>query len=129
LHVVEIKAQNTGTLPARVYLTVKPKTGGVYDAGLHYFFFDAAEVTTTIRALIDDKLVGDDTYAALNAYNSGEGHYVVVPPGETSLTIAFWADYETVGADLESTVVDEYYHYDVELILKAGQNTDGWFTG
>lgn len=79
-----------------------------------------------------------NTYINLNRFNIGdgisglsadEGNYVVIPPEETTnIYIAFWVDYNVVGADLEDTNnVSEYYTYDITIQLSAGQNTDGWF--
>ena len=139
LEIVTVDAVNNGTLPARVYLTVTANSGNL--TGLHYFFYFDDDTGATVKDKIAGKMTITDgnaasTYAALDAYNTGSGYaggqgrYIVVPPGTTKvLKIAFWADYNTVGAPLENTGnVTVYNTYDVHMVLTAGQNTDGWFT-
>lgn len=139
LHFVSLEATNTGTLPARVYVTVEPRSGGDYDNGLHYFFYEADEVAagTTVRDLIADNNI--TTYVKLDDYNIGDGvpagdkgRYILVLPGQAKqLRVAFWVDYNVVSDELKTNtnngIVDAFYNYDVNITFSAGQNTDGWF--
>lgn len=78
------------------------------------------------------------TYNKLEAFNTGdgvtgvsdEGNYVVIPPKTTqNIYIAFWADYNVVGAALENTnnVTVHKTYSGIQIRLSAGQDSDGWF--
>jgi hypothetical protein len=139
IQVETINAQNTGNLPARVYLTVTQNSGN--PAGLHYFYYDDSDTGTTVR----DKIAGKNiitpgnasaTYTALNLYNVGNGvnnnygHYILVQPGEAkTLKIAFWVDYNAVGSTLGNTSnVAALTYNNVQITLSGVQDTDGAFT-
>ncbi|NLX94223.1 MAG: hypothetical protein GXZ02_10340 [Clostridiales bacterium] len=139
LHIVEVDATNDGTLPARVYLKVTAAAEN--PAGLHYYFYFDDDDGATVKEKIANHIAitdnAADTYTALDAYNigsgyaGGQGRYIVVPPNTATkiLKIAFWADYNVVGSNLENTVnVTDHYTYNVNIELHAGQNSDGWFT-
>lgn len=164
MHIETISATNNGTLPARVYLTVSGSRGT--PESLHYFLYNDSDYnaaalaatasrsgeTTSLMDVIrtrknkhtglDANIVTDydptSTYAALNAFNIGdgiagvsdEGNYVVVPPNTTqNIYIAFWVDYNVAGSTLENTTnVNTHYVYNnIEIKLSAGQDSDGWF--
>lgn len=143
LQIVTVDALNNGTLPARVYLTVTANSGSL--DGLHYFFYFDDDTGATVKDKIAEKITitssAATTYAALDAYNTGSGYaggqgrYIVVPPDPVTpkiLKIAFWADHNVVGDVLknntDSGTVNVFNTYDVNIVLSAGQNTDGWFT-
>lgn len=113
LHIETISAENKGTLPARVYLTV---TGdrGTPDISLRYFMYTESDDDTAAAAVEPNrptsvmdiirtrknKYTGDpadiiennnptSTYGALETFNTGagvaddEGNYVIIPPKST----------------------------------------------
>lgn len=130
LHIVEVQAENSGTLPARVYLIVAEDIEN--SPGLHYFFYEDNDTGDTVKEKIAQK--GIETYAELDVYNNGTGdeddygHYIVFQPGEEkAIKIAFWADYNEVDVGLYGGVIKEHANYDLDITLRAGQDTDDWF--
>lgn len=139
LQIETITAENIGTLPARVYLTITANSGSL--SGLRYFFCDADDAGSTFKDKIANKITitanAANTYTALDTYNIGdgvpggdEGRYIVVQPEEAKIIkIAFWADYDVVGDDLVDTNnVMVHYAYNVKITLNAVQDSDGAFT-
>ncbi len=114
----DIKITNSGTIPARVYLSVDVTNGA---SGYRWFMYtDDMLVNGSVRDTIKANLSAL-TKAELDKYNSSK--YILLAPGETKIVkIASWVEYDEVSAKLENggslTIATRIY-------MTATQNTDG----
>lgn len=124
VHVSEVYAQNSGTIPARLYLNVETKNAA---SGLSWFFYtEDMLVDSSVKKTIES-VVGSTSAAALREYTVGadgnSGHYILIQPGEiVPVYVASWAEYDLVSGALSK---GSSLNYDVEITLIATQNVDG----
>lgn len=114
----EINVKNSGTIPARVYISVD---SGSDAKGYRWFAYtDDMLVNGSVKETVKAN-VSSLTKAGLDKYNSEK--YVLLAPGESkTVKIASWVEYDEVSAEiLQGKSVD----FAVRIYMTATQNTDG----
>lgn len=113
----DINVTNSGTIPARVYISVDVTEGNGYR---WFLYTDDMLVNNSIRDTIKAN-VSELTKAGLDKYNSEK--YILLAPGETKVVkLANWIEYDDVSSALKQ---GDSVRVATRIYMTATQDKDG----
>lgn len=113
----DINVTNSGTIPARVYISVDVTDGNGYR---WFLYTDDMLVNNSIRDTIKAN-VSELTKAGLDKYNSEK--YILLAPGETKVVkLANWIEYDDVSSALKQ---GDSVRVATRIYMTATQDKDG----